>query len=137
MLVDKKFTELQILVYSSLVGSIASIPLLIWAEPFHYSAFIKSGTVALLGMIELSVIVYGVSMLLFFYVLKRMDVTQAILGNYLLPFFIAILGILLLNEKITWLMLLGGGIIIISTLMVTVYENKLLSFLSRPKPANV
>ena len=137
MLVDKKFTELQILVYSSLVGSIASIPLLIWAEPFHYSAFIKSGTVALLGMIELSVIVYGVSMLLFFYVLKRMDVTQAILGNYLLPFFIAILGILLLNEKITWLMLLGGGIIIISTLMVTVYENKLLNFFSRPKPANV
>ena len=136
MLVDKKFTELQILVYSSLVGSIASIPLLIWAEPFHYSAFIKSGTVALLGMIELSVIVYGVSMLLFFYVLKRMDVTQAILGNYLLPFFIAILGILLLNEKITWLMLLGGLIIIISTLMVTVYENKLLSFFSRPKPAN-
>ena len=137
MLVDKKFTELQILVYSSLVGSIASIPLLIWAEPFHYSAFIKSGSVALLGMIELSVIVYGVSMLLFFYVLKRMDVTQAILGNYLLPFFIAILGILLLNEKITWLMLLGGGIIIISTLMVTVYENKLLNFFSRPKPANV
>ena len=135
MLVDKKFTELQILVYSSLVGSIASIPLLIWAEPFHYSAFIKSGSVALLSMIELSVIVYGVSMLLFFYVLKRMDVTQAILGNYLLPFFIAILGILLLNEKITWLMLLGGVIIIISTLMVTVYENKLLNFFSRPKPA--
>jgi drug/metabolite transporter (DMT)-like permease len=137
MLVDKKFTELQILVYSSLVGSIASIPLLIWAEPFHYSAFIKSGSVALLSMIELSVIVYGVSMLLFFYVLKRMDVTQAILGNYLLPFFIAILGILLLNEKITWLMFLGGAIIIISTLMVTVYENKLLNFFSRPKPANV
>ena len=137
MLVDKKFTELQILVYGSLVGSIASIPLLIWAEPFHYSAFIKSGSVALLSMIELSVIVYGVSMLLFFYVLKRMDVTQAILGNYLLPFFIAILGILLLHEKITWLMLLGGVIIIISTLMVTVYENKLLNFFSRPKPANV
>jgi drug/metabolite transporter (DMT)-like permease len=137
MLVDKKFTELQILVYSSLVGSIASIPLLIWAEPFHYTTFIKSGSVALLSMVELSVIVYGVSMLLFFYVLKRMDVTQAILGNYLLPFFIAILGILLLNEKITWLMLLGGAIIIISTLMVTVYENKLLSFFSRPKPANV
>jgi drug/metabolite transporter (DMT)-like permease len=76
-------------------------------------------------------------MLLFFYVLKRMDVTQAILGNYLLPFFIAILGILLLNERITWLMFLGGVIIIISTLMVTVYENKLLSFFNRPRPANI
>jgi drug/metabolite transporter (DMT)-like permease len=69
--------------------------------------------------------------------LKGWMLQQAILGNYLLPFFIAILGILLLNEKITWLMLLGGVIIIISTLMVTVYENKLLSFFSRPKPANV
>lgn len=137
MLVDKKFTELQILIYSSLIGSIASIPLLIWAEPFHYADFIKSGNVALWGMLELSVIVYGVSMLLFFYVLKRMDVTQAILGNYLLPFFIAILGILLLNERITWLMFLGGVIIIISTLMVTVYENKLLSFFNRPRPANI
>ena len=135
MLVDKKFTELQILVYSSLVGSIASIPLLIWAEPFHYSTFIKSGNVALWGMLELSVVVYGISMLLFFYILKRMDVTQAILGNYLLPFFIALLGILLLGEKITLLMFLGGVIIILSTLMVTVYENKLLSFFKRPKPA--
>ena len=137
MLVDKKFTELQILVYSSLVGSIASIPLLIWVEPFHVTDFIKSGTVALWGMIELSVIVYGVSMLLFFYVLKRMDVTQAILGNYLLPFFIALLGVFLLGEKITLLMFLGGVIIILSTLMVTVYENKLLSFFNRPRPASI
>jgi drug/metabolite transporter (DMT)-like permease len=137
MLVDKKFTELQILVYSSLVGSIASIPLLIWAEPFHYSTFIKSGNIALWGILELSVVVYGVSMLLFFYILKRMDVTQAILGNYLLPFFIALLGILLLGEKITLLMFLGGVIIILSTLMVTVYENRLLSFFNRPKPAGI
>lgn len=136
MLVDKKFTELQILVYSSIIGSVASIPVLIWVEPFHYTAFIQSGKVALWCMLELSIIVYGVSMLLFFYVLKRMDVTQAILGNYLLPFFIAILGILLLGEKITLLMFSGGVIIILSTLMVTVYENKLLNFFSKPKPVS-
>ena len=128
LLVDKKYTELEILVYSSLIGSIVSIPLLIWVEPFNYTAFMHSGKVALMGMLELSIVVYGVSMLLFFYVLRRMDVTQAILGNYLLPFFIAILGILLLNEKITVLMFVGGLIILLSTLMVTVYENKLLLF---------
>jgi drug/metabolite transporter (DMT)-like permease len=131
MLVDKKFTELEILVYSSIIGSIASIPLLIWVEPFHYSAFIHAGKTALLGILELSIIVYGVSMLLFFYVLKRMDVTQAILGTYLLPFFIALLGILFLNEEITPLMLFGGGVIMISTLMVTVYENSLLAFFKK------
>ena len=133
LLVDKKFTELEILVYGSIIGSIASIPMLIWVEPFHYTQFIHSGAKALLGMLELSLIVYGVSMLLFFYVLKRMDVTQAILGNYLLPFFIALLGILLLNEKITWLMFFGGMLILVSTLMVTIYENSLLAFFNKRK----
>jgi drug/metabolite transporter (DMT)-like permease len=133
LLVDKKFTELEILVYGSIIGSIASIPMLIWVEPFHYAQFIHAGTKPLLGMLELSLVVYGFSMLLFFYILKRMDVTQAILGNYLLPFFIALLGILLLNERITWLMFFGGILILLSTLMVTIYENTLLGFFNKRK----
>jgi drug/metabolite transporter (DMT)-like permease len=128
LLVDKKFTELEILVYSSIIGSIASIPLLIWVEQFHFTQFMHSGKIAVFGILELSVFVYGISSLLFFYVLKRMDVTQAILSNYLLPFFIALLGIVLLNEKISLLMIIGGSIIFISTLMVTVYENDLVAF---------
>ncbi|MFI5192817.1 MAG: DMT family transporter [Chitinophagales bacterium] len=131
LLVDKGFTELEILVYGSVIGSIASIPLLIWVEPFHYSAFIHSGKLALFGMLELSLIVYGISMLLFFYILKRMDVTQAILGTYLLPFFIGLLGVLLLNEKITFLMFAGGILILLSTLMVTIYENTLLKIFTK------
>lgn len=128
LLVDKKFTELEILVYSSIIGSIASIPLLIWVEPFHFEEFIHSGAIAVTGILELSVFVYGVPALLFFYVLKRLDITQAILGTYLLPFFIALMGIFLLNEKISFLMIIGGAIIFISTLMVTVYENDLVEF---------
>ena len=127
LLVDKNFTELEILVYGSLVGCIACLPLLIWVEPFSFSNIIHSGRTALFGLLELSFIVYGVSMLLFFYILKSMDITQFILGNYLLPFFIALLGVALLNEKITMTMFIGGAIIIISTLMVTVYEKQLLT----------
>ena len=128
LLIDKNFTELEILVYCSLVGSIACIPLLIWVEPLSISTIVHSGNIIIFGLLELSFIVYGVSMLLFFYILKRMDVTQAILGNYLLPFFIALLGIMLLNEKITATMIMGGIIIFVGTLMVTVYEKQLLSF---------
>jgi drug/metabolite transporter (DMT)-like permease len=134
LLVDKKFTEVEILVYGSIIGSIASIPLLIWVEPFHFGQFIHSGKVALFGILELSLIVYGISMLLFFYILKRMDVTQAILGTYLLPFFIGLMGILLLHEKITLLMFIGGILILISTLMVTIYESTLLAFFKKGKP---
>jgi len=133
LLVDKKFTEIEILVYGSIIGSIVAIPLLIWVEPFHFTQFMQSGKKALFGMLELSIIVYGVSMLLFFYILKRMDVTQAILGTYLLPFFIALMGILLLNEKITFLMFFGGLLILLSTLMVTIYENTLLAFFKKEK----
>ncbi|MHA4809757.1 DMT family transporter [Flavitalea flava] len=132
-LVDKGYTELEILVYSSLVGSIASIPLLIWVEPFHFSTFMNSGKLTLFAILELGVVVYGFSMLLFFYVLKRMDVTQAVLGNYLLPFFIALMGIFLLGEKITPLMVIGGSIIMVSTLMVSVSEEYLLAFFKRFK----
>ncbi|BBE16166.1 permease of the drug/metabolite transporter superfamily [Aquipluma nitroreducens] len=131
LLVDKKFTELEILVYSSIIGSIASIPLLIWVEPFHFKEFIQLGNIAVYGILELSVFVYGIPALLFFYVLKRMDVTQAILGSYLFPFFIGLMGIVLLNEKISLLMVVGGSIIFVSTLMVTVYENDLLLFFKK------
>ena len=128
---EKKFTELEILVYSSIIGSIASLPLLIWVEPFRLKTFIQSGTVPQLGILELSLIVYGISMLLFFYVLKRMDVTQAILGNYLLPFFIAILGLILLGERVTGVMAAGGLLILVSTLMVTVYEGRLMALVAK------
>jgi len=133
LLIEKHYTELEILVYSSIIGSIASVPLLILVEPFSPGEFIRSGNIGIFGILELSFIVYGVSSLLFFYVLKRMDVTQAILGNYLLPFFIALLGIYLLREPVNILMVIGGGIILVSTLMVTVFENDLVAFTGRFK----
>lgn len=132
-LIDKGYTEFEILVYCSLVGSIASIPLFIWVEPFHLSVFLQSGSKAIWGIVELTIFVYAVSWLLFLYVLKRMDVTQAILGNYLMPFFIALLGILLLGEQLTLPMLFGGAVILASTLLVTVYENQFLAFFDRKK----
>ncbi len=131
LLIEKHYTELEILVYSSIMGSIASVPLLIWVEPFSPVELIRSGNIGIFGILELSFIVYGVSSLLFFYVLKRMDVTQAILGNYLLPFFIALLGIYLLREPVNILMVIGGGIILMSTLMVTVFENDLVALTGR------
>ena len=135
-LVDKHYTELEILVYSSIIGSIASVPMLIWVEPFNSMDFINNGGMVIVWILELSIIVYGVASLLFFYVLKRMDVTQAILGNYLLPFFIAVLGIVLLGESITLSMIIGGIIIFASTLMVTIYEKDLLQYFEKRTTKN-
>lgn len=129
--VDRKYSALEVLVYTSVVGSIAALPLLIWVEPFHLQQFLAAGASVVLGIVELAVVVYGCSMLLFFSVLKRMDVTQAILGNYLLPFFIALFGVVLLHEPFTFSMGAGGAVVLLSTLMVTVYENDILRWLRR------
>jgi len=85
--------------------------------------------VAILGILELAFIVYGVAMLLFFYVLQRLDVTQATLGNYMLPFFIGLLAVFVLKESITPVMWIGGVIVLVSTLLVTVYENEILKWI--------
>ncbi|MCZ2079960.1 MAG: DMT family transporter [Bryobacterales bacterium] len=136
LLVEKQYTELEILVYTSVVGSLASIPLFIWVEPFSLPGFLSIGPKAIWGVLELSLVVYGLSMLLFFSVLRRMDVTQAILGNYLLPFFIALLAVAFLKESITAPMFLGGSIILLSTLILTVFEDDLLAW-SRNRGAPV
>ncbi len=44
------------------------------------------------------------------------------------------MGVLLLNERITFLMFMGGILILFSTLMVTIYENSLLAFFRKEKP---
>ena len=109
LLIDRNYTELEILVYTSAVASVASIPLFIWVEPLPVDAMLHMDRNALLGILELALIVYGASMLLFFWILKRLDVTQATLSNYALPFFMGILAVMVLHESLTPLVIAGGA----------------------------
>jgi drug/metabolite transporter (DMT)-like permease len=131
LLIEKKYTELEILVYTSIVASLSSVPLFIWVEPLNLAGLWRMDRGALWGILELALIVYGGSMLLFFSILKRLDVTQATLSNYVLPFFMGVLAVVVLNESITPLMLAGGGIVLVGTLVVTVYEAEILARLGR------
>jgi drug/metabolite transporter (DMT)-like permease len=135
LLIDKNYSELEILVYTSAVASIASIPLFIWVEPLPIQAVLHMNHGALLGILELAVIVYGASMLPFFWILKRLDVTQATLSNYALPFFMGMLAVLVLHESLTPLVIAGGCIVFLSTLVVTVYEAEILAWLAQRRSA--
>lgn len=131
LLIDRNYTELEILVYTSAVASVASIPLFIWVEPISLDTITHMNRGALLGILELALIVYGLSMLLFFWILKRLDVTQATLSNYALPFFMGVLAVLVLHENLTPLVIAGGCIVFLSTLVVTVYEAEILTWLTQ------
>ncbi|MGE5646984.1 MAG: DMT family transporter [Acidobacteriota bacterium] len=131
LLIDRKYTELEVLVYTSIVASAASIPLFLWVEPLPAAAIAHMDRGAVWGILELAFIVYGCSQLLFFFILKRLDVTQATLSNYALPFFIGLLAVVVLKESITPLVLLGGVLVFASTLLVTVYESEILARIGR------
>lgn len=135
LLIDRHYTELEILVYTSGIGSIASIPLFIWVEPLPLHSLPQMDRGALLGILELALIVYGASMLLFFWILRRLDVTQATLSNYALPFFMGALAVFVLHERLTPLVMAGGAIVFVSTLVVTVYEAEILAWLTQRRAA--
>lgn len=135
LLIERKYTELEVLVYTSVVASVCSIPLFLWIEPLNLAA-VWGNRSALWGILELALVVYGCSMLLFFSILKRLDVTQATLSNYVLPFFIGLLAVVVLKESFSPLMILGGGVVFVSTLIVTVYEGGILAWLAQRKAAN-
>jgi drug/metabolite transporter (DMT)-like permease len=48
-----------------------------------------------------------------------------------LPFFIGLLAVIVLKEKITPLVIFGGAVVFASTLLVTVYEAEILAWLRR------
>jgi drug/metabolite transporter (DMT)-like permease len=63
-------------------------------------------------------------MVLFLNVLTRLDATQAALSNYLIPFFGLIIAALVLGERLTAPMIAGGILVLASTLLITVYEER-------------
>jgi drug/metabolite transporter (DMT)-like permease len=63
-------------------------------------------------------------MVLFLNVLTRLDATQAALSNYLIPFFGLIIAAQVLGERLTAPMMAGGILVLGSTLLITVYEER-------------
>jgi drug/metabolite transporter (DMT)-like permease len=118
----QKFQEIEILIFSYVTASVASIPLLIWAEPFHFSSFLGLDAKGIAAFLFLALFMYGASMLLFFKALQHLDVTTASTSLYLVPVFGVLLAALLLGERLNPAALAGAAIVLISTILVVRYD---------------
>ena len=63
-------------------------------------------------------------MALFFWVIERIDVTQASVSIYLLPVFGVFLSTIVVNEKVTPQLIGGGLLVFMGTFLITVYEER-------------
>src|SRR5580692_4145778 len=118
----QKFQEIEILIYSYVTASLASIPLLIWVEPFHLRSLQAFDGKSIAAFLFLAFFMYGASMLLFFKALQHLDVTTASTSLYLVPVFGVLLAASLLGERLSVAALVGAAIVLISTILVVRYD---------------
>ncbi len=117
----QRFSEIEVLIYSYVSGGLfCALISLFEAKPFYvvsgYSASVW-GAVAILGLLS-----WGVAMVIWMWVLTRLDVGQISVSVYLLPFFGLLLSVFTLHEHLDLLQLIGGGVVMISTIALTMFD---------------
>ncbi len=117
-----RFSEVEILIYSYVTASLASLPFLLWFEPLDMEAFRQLDWRAWTAFAFLAIFMYTVSMLLFFYVLEHIPVTVASATLYLVPLFGVVLASVLLHERMSPMALGGAAVVLIATLLIMRYD---------------
>jgi drug/metabolite transporter (DMT)-like permease len=118
------FRPVRLLVASYVFTGLVCVPLLLWLEPIPWSALALYPLRTWVGLCILGFLSWGLSMVLFFRVLSRLEVTQVALSNYLLPFFGVLLSAIFLKERITGPIIAGGTLVLIGTTLILFADSK-------------
>lgn len=119
----RRFQEIEILIFSYITATLATLPLLIWVEPFHFSMLANFDWKSWTAFAFLTIFMYGCSMLLFFHVLQHLDVTVASMSLYMLPVFGVILAAVFVGERLGPTALVGSAIVLVSTILIMKYDS--------------
>jgi drug/metabolite transporter (DMT)-like permease len=119
-----RYSPLRVLLYSYYAVFAFLLPITLRVEPQGFRNLPHYDGVVWLGLVTLALCQYFLSMVIFLNVLTRLDATQAGLCNYLIPFFGVVIAALILHERLTKFMIAGGVLVLASTLLVTVYEER-------------
>jgi len=119
-----RYSELDVLLYSYATGAVACavISAVFEIKPFYRASGYSSSTWAAIAV--LGVLSWGMAMILWMWVLNRLEIGQVSTSIYLLPLFGLILSIVTVHERITIPQILGGMLTVAGTAMLTVYEGR-------------
>jgi drug/metabolite transporter (DMT)-like permease len=118
------YSPVEVLAYSFVVSDAALLMLMLLFERSSVFRLAGLGALAWLNLLVLAVFSLCMSMLLFFWVIQRIDVTRASLSIYLLPVFGVMISSIALHERIRSQLVVGGSLVFISTFLVTTYEER-------------
>ncbi|MEP7258082.1 MAG: DMT family transporter [Flavitalea sp.] len=119
------YTEMELLFYSYIFILILLAPF-VW----HYEGnALKNIPVftsnTWIGLILLTVFHNFLSMILFFKALKQLEAIQVALSNFLIAFFALPIAAVWLHEKLDILSIVGGILVLTSTIAITIWEYKI------------
>jgi drug/metabolite transporter (DMT)-like permease len=118
-----RFQEIEILIFSYITASIASVGALIWLEPDCFTRLVHLDAAGWAGMAFLAFLMYGASMLLLFYVLQFLPVTVASASLYLCPVFGTALAMILLHERPNPWQWVGAAVVLVPTVLIMRYDS--------------
>jgi drug/metabolite transporter (DMT)-like permease len=120
----RTFTPLEVLVYSYIVADLALFVAMLAREPFSWQKLASLGFAVWLSLGMIAFLCLTSAMLLFFWVIKRIDLTRAALSIYLLPVFGVLISTVTLKEKIRWQLLAGGLLVFLGAFLATKYGQR-------------
>lgn len=118
------YTEMEMLFYTYIFMVVMLFPF-VW----HYEGNVLKNVAVFttntwVGLALLTVFHNFLSMILFFKALKNLEAIQVALSNFLITFFGIPIAAIVLHEKLGALTILGGLLVLISTIVITVWEYK-------------
>ena len=76
------------------------------------------------AVLSLGLLPWGLAMVLWMWVLNRLEVGQVSASIYLLPFFGLVLSVITVHDRISVHQGFGGALVLVGTIVLTVYESR-------------
>jgi len=118
-----KFSPVTVLFYTFLLSDVILLTLVEWLEPAALSRIWGIGPAAWLSLLAIAIFSLAISMILFFWVIQRVEVVQASLSIYLLPVFGVLISAVTLHERVSLDLVIGAALVFGSTFLVTYFED--------------
>jgi drug/metabolite transporter (DMT)-like permease len=128
--ISEEYTEMEILFYSYIFMLVLLLPF-VWY--YEGNVLLNIGlftTNTWIGLILLTIFHNFLSMILFLTALKKLEAIQVALSSFLITFFGLPIAVIFLGEKLSAMAITGGLLVLISTIIITVWEYRQ----SVPKP---
>jgi drug/metabolite transporter (DMT)-like permease len=118
------YTEMEMLFYTYIFMVVMLLPFVLYYEKDVFKTIPVFTADTWTGLVLLTVFHNFLSMILFFKALKKLEAIQVALSNFLIAFFGLPIAAIWLKEQLSPVAILGGILVLVSTLVITIWEYK-------------